>query len=119
MDFQVVPPQYMRWCRKMQSDVPTEYSASEIRSVVEKSFGKKLEEIFKEWDDKPIGAASIGQAHRAVLHDGTVVAVKVRHIALHFVYIHLIKSYSIFFENLSDKPSSRNEKQMKLPQWSF
>lgn len=61
----------------MQSDVPSEHSAAEIRSVVEKSLGKKLEEVFKEWDDKPIGSASIGQAHRAVLHDGTVVAVKV------------------------------------------
>jgi aarF domain-containing kinase len=39
----------------------------------------KMSDIFKEIDNKPIGTASIAQCHRAVLHDGTVVAVKIQH----------------------------------------
>ena len=40
---------------------------------------KKITDIFKQIDDKPIGTASLAQCHRAVLNDGTVVAVKIQH----------------------------------------
>ena len=39
----------------------------------------KISDIFKEIDHKPIGTASLAQCHRAILHDGTVVAVKIQH----------------------------------------
>ena len=42
-------------------------------------YEKKVSDLFKEIDDKPIGTASLAQVHRAVLHDGTVVAVKIQH----------------------------------------
>jgi predicted unusual protein kinase regulating ubiquinone biosynthesis (AarF/ABC1/UbiB family) len=34
--------------------------------------------VFAEFDSNPLGAASIGQAHRARLHDGREVVVKVK-----------------------------------------
>jgi predicted unusual protein kinase regulating ubiquinone biosynthesis (AarF/ABC1/UbiB family) len=64
--------------KKLRSMAPTSDSA-EVRAVLEDSIGKKMEELFKDWDDKPIASASIGQVHRATLHDGTEVAVKVQH----------------------------------------
>jgi predicted unusual protein kinase regulating ubiquinone biosynthesis (AarF/ABC1/UbiB family) len=64
--------------KKLRSMAPTS-DPVEVRAVLEASLDKKMEQLFREWDDKPIASASIGQVHRATLHDGTEVAVKVQH----------------------------------------
>ena len=48
------------------------------RAVIEQETGRKIDDIFLEFRDKPIGSASIGQAHYAVLKDGTKVVTKVQ-----------------------------------------
>lgn len=53
-----------------------------IRSVIEASAGASLESLYSSFDEEPIACASIGQVHRAMLQDGTVVAVKVQRPAL-------------------------------------
>jgi predicted unusual protein kinase regulating ubiquinone biosynthesis (AarF/ABC1/UbiB family) len=47
--------------------------------VIRDEFGAGPDELFDRWDPTPIAAASIGQVHRAVLRDGTPVAVKVQY----------------------------------------
>lgn len=54
-------------------------SAAAIRGVVEEELKRPLADAFAEWDDEPLASASIGQVHRARLHDGREVAVKVQH----------------------------------------
>ena len=55
------------------SPVPFE----QIRMLIENAFGRSLEDIFQDFFKEPIASASIAQVHRAVRHDGRVVAVKV------------------------------------------
>jgi hypothetical protein len=50
-----------------------------VRREVERLLGRPLAEVFPTWDDQPLGAASIGQVHRATLRTGEAVAVKVQY----------------------------------------
>ena len=51
----------------------------EVRAAVEAELGAPLEQLFAEFEPAPLGAASIAQAHRARLHDGAPVVVKVQY----------------------------------------
>eukprot|EP00596_Hydrurales_sp_CCMP1899_P001988 CAMPEP_0119051372 /NCGR_PEP_ID=MMETSP1177-20130426/73012_1 /TAXON_ID=2985 /ORGANISM="Ochromonas sp, Strain CCMP1899" /LENGTH=511 /DNA_ID=CAMNT_0007030557 /DNA_START=211 /DNA_END=1743 /DNA_ORIENTATION=- len=54
--------------------------ASVVRDIIKKELlnGAELSDLFLEFDDKPLGSASIAQVHKAKLLDGRVVAVKVQ-----------------------------------------
>lgn len=50
-----------------------------VHALVEAELGAPLSKLFTEWEPAPFASASIGQVHRARLHDGREVAVKVQH----------------------------------------
>lgn len=56
---------------------PTDTAA--IEASVTEQYGAPPDEVFARWDRQPLAVASIGQVHRAMLPDGTEVAVKVQH----------------------------------------
>jgi ubiquinone biosynthesis protein len=62
---------------KLQSNVPP-FPVEEARQLIEQELGRPLAEVFTEFDDVPIGSASIGQVHRARLLSGEEVVVKVQ-----------------------------------------
>ena len=61
---------------RLQDRVPP-FPAAQSRALVEKAFGKRIEDVFASFDAEPVASASIAQVHLAVLKDGREVAVKV------------------------------------------
>ncbi|WP_022826066.1 ABC1 kinase family protein [Hymenobacter norwichensis] len=62
---------------KLQSNVPP-FDVQEAKAIIEREMGCPIDEVFSEFDDVPLGSASIGQVHRARLLSGEEVVVKVQ-----------------------------------------
>ena len=73
----LLPESYCRELERLRQNVKP-LPAEIARAVIEEETGKKIEDIYQEFRDKPLGSASIGQVHYAVLKDGTRVVTKVQ-----------------------------------------
>lgn len=73
----MVPPAYLAALERMQDDVaPVPFD--EVRATIEDALGARMSHLFSEFDETPLGCASLAQVHRALLRDGREVAVKVQ-----------------------------------------
>lgn len=68
-------PIYTKELKKLLDEVPP-FALGEVRAVIRRNFGAEAEEIFERFDERPLGAASLGQVHRA-RYQGREVVVKV------------------------------------------
>ncbi|MFI0348622.1 MAG: ABC1 kinase family protein [Chthoniobacterales bacterium] len=73
----LVSDDYYHELCKLQDHVPP-FPIKEVHRIIKASLGKSVKSLFRSFDPVPCGAASIGQVHEAVLHNGTQVAVKVQ-----------------------------------------
>jgi ubiquinone biosynthesis protein len=73
---ELIPPEMFEELAKLQDKVaPLPFE--QIRPIVEEYCGP-IDEAFQDFSIEPFAAASISQVHKAALHDGTIVAVKVQ-----------------------------------------
>lgn len=64
----VLPPEFIEELVGLQDEVPSE-AFKDIRRVAEEEFGEPLNKKFLTFEETPLAAASLGQVHRAQLHE--------------------------------------------------
>ena len=73
----LLPESYCKELEKLRQTVKP-LAPEIVRAIIEDETGKKIEDIYSEFRDEPLGSASIGQVHYCVLKDGTKVVTKVQ-----------------------------------------
>jgi len=73
----VLPVEVIQELARLQNDVPG-FPAKRAKAIIAEELGAPVEELFKDFTDVPLAAASLAQVHRATLKDGREVVVKVQ-----------------------------------------
>ena len=73
----LIPLEYVQEFSQLQDNVPP-FGSEKAIAVIEQELGKSIYTLFREFATTPLAAASLGQVHRATLHTGEYVVVKVQ-----------------------------------------
>jgi predicted unusual protein kinase regulating ubiquinone biosynthesis (AarF/ABC1/UbiB family) len=99
-----LPPAFQQPLEALQDRLPAQPYES-VKKRIEEELGRPPEQLFRSFNAEPMATASIGQAHRATLEDGTEVVVKVQHYGIEaiaqtdlYIIQRLIRVYSWFME---------------------
>jgi len=73
----LLPPGYIEVLSRLQDDVAP-FPVEDVERIIFLELGVRVSKIFRDFERRPLAAASLGQVHRATLRDGREVAVKVQ-----------------------------------------
>ncbi|CAN5524580.1 AarF/UbiB family protein [soil metagenome] len=73
----MLPAPYIDVLERLQDSIKP-FPFETVKKIIDEEIGMRFSKAFLEFDEKPVGAASIGQVHKAVLRDGRSVVVKVQ-----------------------------------------
>ncbi|MFN7714022.1 MAG: ABC1 kinase family protein [Pseudanabaenaceae cyanobacterium] len=73
----LLPPEYIQALSELQDNVPA-FSIDEVRLIIEQELGRSVYSLFRDFQETPLAAASLGQVHRARLYSGEEVVVKIQ-----------------------------------------
>ena len=97
----IFPGEYVEELAKLQDKVPA-FSYEQVEATIEKELGKKIPELFHNFEPIPLAAASLGQVHKAVLYSGESVVVKVQRPGLKKLFeidLQILKGITRYFQN--------------------
>jgi ubiquinone biosynthesis protein len=73
----MLPAPLIEEFEKLQDNVAP-FAFAKVKEIIERETGKKLEDVFEVFSEKPLASASIGQVHKARMKDGKEVVVKIQ-----------------------------------------
>src|ERR1051326_3747986 len=79
----LLPPPYIHALTRLQDDVAP-FPYEDVERIVTEELGVRISKAFLEFEREPMAAASLGQVHRAVLRDGSLVVVRISKAFLEF-----------------------------------
>ncbi|MEM8637537.1 MAG: AarF/ABC1/UbiB kinase family protein [Cyanobacteria bacterium P01_G01_bin.54] len=97
----IFPMAYVSELSKLQDRVPA-FDYTQVVEIIEAELGKPLTTLFASFDPTPLAAASLGQVHRAQLHSGEAVVVKVQRPGLKALFtidLTILKRVAQYFQN--------------------
>ncbi|MFB2936156.1 ABC1 kinase family protein [Aerosakkonemataceae cyanobacterium BLCC-F154] len=95
------PGEYVEELSKLQDKVPA-FSYEQVEAIIEQDLGKTVPELYRSFDPIPLAAASLGQVHKAQLHSGEEVVVKVQRpglVKLFTIDLEILKGITRYFQN--------------------
>ena len=95
------PTEYVAELSKLQDQVPA-FSYEQAAAIIQEDTGKSASELFAHFEPTPLAAASLGQVHRAQLHSGEEVVVKIQRPGLKQLFtidLAILKRISQYFQN--------------------
>jgi predicted unusual protein kinase regulating ubiquinone biosynthesis (AarF/ABC1/UbiB family) len=98
------PSEYVDELSKLQDRVPA-FGYDQVEVIIKQDLGKSVTELFSSFDPIPLAAASLGQVHKAQLHSGEEVVVKVQRPGLKKLFtidLQILKGIARYFQNHPD-----------------
>ncbi len=95
------PIEYVEELSKLQDKVPA-FSYEQAEEIIVEDLGKNVQELFQNFDPIPLAAASLGQVHKAQLHSGSDVVVKVQRPGLKKLFeidLAILRGIARYFQN--------------------